>query len=457
MVCMTPGDDTLAAGGAAVRAADSGVVVEAPPGGDLLSDLLWRGLVAQSTDLESLREALAERPVTLYCGFDPTAASLHVGNLVPLLTLRRFQDAGHLPIGLVGGATGLIGDPSGRASERTLQDADVVAGWLAKIRAQLEVVLDFDGPHPASVVSNLDWTGDLGAIELLRDLGKHFSINTMLAKESVSTRLAEAGISYTEFSYMILQAYDFLELYRTRGCRLQIGGSDQWGNITAGLDLIRRVEGHDGPSAHALTVPLVVKADGEKFGKTAGGAVWLDPELTSPYAFYQFWLNTDDRDVVRFLRMFSLRPPTDLLEIEAEWVARPAGRAAQRALAEELTTLVHGAEETAKVLAASQALFGRGESNHLDASTLDAALREAPHVILPSGAEVPNVVDMLVATRLCESKGAARRAIKEGGAYVNNERVIDPDLVPMSPLAGDWVLLRRGKKAFAGVRLPVSE
>lgn len=427
---------------------------ELPATGDLLGELTWRGLIAQSTDQAELAAMLAEGPVTLYCGFDPTAASLHVGNLVPLLTLRRFQDAGHLPIGLVGGATGLIGDPSGRSTERTLQDTSVVSRWLDQIRAQLAIVLDFEGPHPATVVSNLDWTAPLTAIELLRDVGKHFSVNTMLAKESVSTRLAETGISYTEFSYMILQAYDFLELYRSHGCRLQIGGSDQWGNITAGLDLIRRVEGHQGPNAHALTVPLVVKADGEKFGKSAGGAVWLDARMTSPYAFYQFWLNTDDRDVVRFLRLFSMRPPVEILRIEQEWAANPAGRAAQRALAEELTALIHGTGEAAQVMAASQALFGRGELAALDAATLDAALTEAPHVILETDAEIPTVVDLLVATGLCESKGAARRAVKEGGAYLNNDRVSDPAFVPTASLAGGWLLLRRGKKSLAGVRLP---
>ncbi|MFZ1574457.1 MAG: tyrosine--tRNA ligase [Chromatiaceae bacterium] len=426
-----------------------------PPPNDFLAELRWRGLVAQATDEAALAEALGAGPITLYCGFDPTAASLHVGNLVPLLTLRRFQLAGHRPIGLVGGATGLIGDPSGRSTERTLQDLDVVATWLANIRAQLGIVLDFDGPSAATVVSNYDWTSQLTAIELLRDIGKHFSVNQMLAKESVSARLADAGISYTEFSYMILQANDYLELYRRHGCTLQIGGSDQWGNITAGLDLIRRVAGHDGPRAHALTVPLVTKADGSKFGKTAGGAVWLDGALTSPYAFYQFWINTDDRDIARFLRLFSLRPPAEIAELEEQSAQRPAARLAQRALAAEMTALLHSEAEAARVEEASRALFGRGDVASLDAATLDAALSEAPHTEVTS----PNagVVELLVASGLCESKGAARRAIGEGGAYLNNERVTDPDrtVTGADALAGGWVLLRRGKRSIAGARFPV--
>lgn len=430
------------------------LLADLPAAGDLLADLRWRGLVAQSTDEAALAAALAQGPITLYCGFDPTAPSLHVGNLVPLLTLRRFQLAGHRPIGLVGGATGLIGDPSGRSAERSLQDTDVVADWLALIRSQLDLVLDFDGPAPARVVSNLDWTESLSAIELLRDVGKHFSVNTMLAKESVATRLAENGISYTEFSYMILQAYDFLELYRSADCRLQIGGADQWGNITAGLDLIRRVEGRGSTPAHALTVPLVVKSDGAKFGKTAGGAIWLDAKMTSPYAFHQFWLNTDDRDVVRFLRLFSLRTPSEISQIIADWDDRRASRSAQRALADELTTLIHGAEETVRVIAAGKALFGQGDLAQLDAATLDAALAEAPHVVIAAGEPTPTVVDLLVATGLCESKGAARRAIKEGGAYLDNVRVLDADTVPQATLAGGWVLLRKGKRNLAGVRLP---
>ncbi|MFM2437635.1 MAG: hypothetical protein RLZ55_446 [Actinomycetota bacterium] len=425
---------------------------ELPPPGDLLADLRWRGLLAQTTDEQSLAASLTAGPVTLYCGFDPTAPSLHVGNLVPLLTLRRFQLAGHRPVGLVGGATGLIGDPSGRSAERTLAATDVVEGWVRLIRAQLEAVLDFQGSTAARIVSNLDWTSDLGAIELLRDVGKHFSVNAMLAKESVSARLSGEGISFTEFSYMILQSYDYLELYRRYGCTIQIGGSDQWGNITSGLDLIRRVEGHGGPKAHALTVPLVTKADGTKFGKTAGGAVWLSAELTSPYAFYQYWINTDDRDIGRFVRMFSLKPPEEIVGLEADAVARPAARIAQRALALELTALIHGDAEALRVEEASRALFGRGDVATLDAATLDAALAEAPHAEVP-GASAP-LVDLLVDCGLCDSKGAARRAVAEGGAYVNNTRATDPAMTvgPEHAIAGGWVLLRRGKRAIGGAR-----
>ena len=428
-----------------------GPIADLPADGDFLAELRWRGLVAQSTDDDALAEALRSGPMTLYCGFDPTAASLHVGNLVPLLTLRRFQDAGHRPIGLVGGATGLIGDPSGRSSERSLNSADVVEQWLANIRAQLALVLEFDGPAAAAVVSNYDWTARMTAIDLLRDIGKHFSVNQMLDKESVRARLEGPGISYTEFSYMVLQANDYLELYREHGCTLQIGGADQWGNITAGLDLIRRVTGHDGPRAHALTVPLVTKADGSKFGKTAGGAVWLSAELTSPYAFYQFWINTDDRDVGRFLRLFSLKPPVEIAELEAESASRPAARVAQRALAAELTGLIHSEAEAVRVEEASRALFGRGDVTALDAQTLTAALAEAPHADAGVG---DTVVDLLVATGLSPSKAAARRAIGEGGAYWNNARVTDVDAVVAASdaLAGGWALLRRGKRNIAGVR-----
>ncbi|MDQ1249311.1 MAG: tyrosyl-tRNA synthetase [Actinomycetota bacterium] len=427
--------------------------VPLPPEGDLLAELRWRGLVAQSTDDRALAEALADGPQTLYCGFDPTAASLHVGNLVPLLTLRRFQLAGHLPIGLVGGATGLIGDPSGRSSERNLNSVEIVEAWLANIRAQLAVVLEFDGPAAASVVSNYDWTAQLSAIDLLRDVGKHFSVNQMLDKESVRARLEGPGISYTEFSYMVLQANDYLELYRSRRCTLQIGGADQWGNITAGLDLIRRVMGHEGPKAHALTVPLVTKSDGSKFGKTAGGAVWLSADLTSPYAFYQFWINTDDRDVGRFLRLFSLRPPAEIVALEQASLARPAARLGQRALAEELTSLIHSPAEAARVEEASRALFGRGDTATLDGATLTAALTETPHAEVVGDQSVP-VVDLLLQTGLCESKGAARRAVGEGGVYVNNVRVSDNDAViaTADALADGWVVLRRGKRSVAGVR-----
>lgn len=423
-----------------------------PESGDLLDDLRWRGLIAQTTDVEALAEDLARAPLTLYCGFDPTAPSLHVGNLVPLLMLRRFQDAGHRVIGLVGGATGLIGDPSGRNSERSLNDEQTVNEWLDQIRAQLAVVLDMSGANAAEVVSNYTWTAQMSAIDLLRGVGKHFSVNQMLAKESVSARLAGEGISYTEFSYMVLQANDYLELYRNQGCTLQIGGSDQWGNITAGLDLIRRVEGHDGPRAHALTVPLVTRADGAKFGKTAGGAVWLNAEMTTPYAFFQFWLNTDDRDVANYLKFFSLKPPAEIQQILEESAQAPAARIAPRALAREMTALIHGAEQAERVERAGMALFGRDDVHALDETTLAAALAEAPHARVPVGV---SVVDALVAVGLSESKGAARRAIREGGAYVNNERITDEAAVlgDGDRLSGGWVLLRRGKRLIGGVEL----
>ena len=414
----------------------------------LLDDLEWRGLIAQTTDREALAEALSAGPVTLYGGFDPTAPSLHVGNLVPLLTLRRFQLAGHRPLALVGGATGLIGDPSGRSAERSLNTDDVVADWVSRIRGQVEQFLDFDGDAAALVVNNLDWTRDVSAITLLRDVGKHFSVNQMLQKESVSARLNGQGISYTEFSYMVLQAFDFLELHRRHGCALQLGGSDQWGNITAGLDLIRKV---DAAHAHGLTVPLVTKADGTKFGKTAGGAIWLDREQTSPYAFFQFWLNTDDRDVVRFLKLFTFLSRDEIDELAASAHERPQAREAQRALARAVTTLVHGAGECAAVEAAAAALFGRGELGSLDEATLSHALHEAGSAVLEG--PTPSIVDLLVLSGLCESRSAARRAVKEGGAYLNNERVADEEFVPSDDafVAGRWLVLRRGKRNVAGV------
>ncbi|GII95282.1 tyrosine--tRNA ligase [Sinosporangium siamense] len=418
---------------------------------DILDELAWRGLIAQSTDIDALRESLAEGPITVYCGFDPTAPSLHVGNLVPLLTLTRFQRAGHRPIGLVGGATGLIGDPSGRNSERALNTADVVADWVSRIRVQVEKFLSFDeGPTSAALVSNLDWTGPLTAIDFLRDVGKHFPVNRMLAREAVSARLAGEGLSYTEFSYQILQANDYLELHRRRGCSLQIGGSDQWGNITAGCDLIRRVEGHH---VHALTVPLITKADGTKFGKTAGGAVWLDPEMTTPYAFYQFWLNADDRDVVKFLKIFSFRSREEIEALEKETADRPAARVAQRALAEEFTTLMHGADECAAVIAASKALFGQGALGELPERTLAAALAELPGVTAPAlGA---TFIDLLAESGLVESKSAARRAVKEGGAYLNNVKITDEGYVPVAEdlIHGRFLVLRRGKRSLGAVEL----
>ncbi|MEO3814640.1 tyrosine--tRNA ligase [Sphaerisporangium sp. B11E5] len=417
---------------------------------DILDDLAWRGLIAQSTDIDALRAAMDTGPITVYCGFDPTAPSLHVGNLVPLLALTRMQRAGHRAIGLVGGATGLIGDPSGKSEERSLNSADVVAEWVGRIRVQVEKFLDLSEESGAVLVSNLDWTAGMSAIDFLRDVGKHFPVNRMLARESVSARLAGEGLSYTEFSYQILQANDYLELYRRHGCTLQIGGSDQWGNITAGCDLIRRVES---THVHALTVPLITKADGTKFGKTAGGAVWLDPQLTSPYAFYQFWLNSDDRDVVKFLKIFSFRSREEIEALEKSVAERPAAREAQRALAEEFTTLLHGPEECAAVIAASRALFGQGSLTDLPEHTLAAALSEVPNATVPAlGAPL---VDLMVESGLAESKSAARRAIKEGGAYVNNIKITDESHAPTGEdlIHSRHLVLRRGKRSIAAIQV----
>jgi len=414
-------------------------------GAAVLDDLAWRGLIAQSTEESALRRDLAAGPLTYYCGFDPTAPSLHVGNLVQILTLRRFQLAGHRPLALVGGATGLIGDPKPTA-ERQLNDLEVVAGWVQRIRGQIEPYLDFSGPNAAVMVNNLDWTAPMSAIDLLRDVGRHFRVNRMLAKEAVSARLnSESGISYTEFSYQILQGMDFLELYRRYGCLLQTGGSDQWGNLTAGTELVRKVTG---TSVHALATTLLTKSDGSKFGKTETGTVWLDPALTSPYAFFQFWLGADDRDVVRYLHTFSFRPREELEELAAQTQTRPQARAAQRALAEELTTLVHGQDELARVQAASAALFGGGALEELDAATLTAALAEAPSTTI-SGPP-PALVDLL-ADALAVSRSEARRAVRDGGAYLNNRKIEDEAAIPQEQ---DWLherflVLRRGKRTVA--------
>jgi tyrosyl-tRNA synthetase len=422
---------------------------------DILDELKWRGLVALSTDEDALRAAFAAGPVTFYVGFDPTAPSLHHGHMVQLLTARRLQHAGHRPLALVGGSTGLIGDPN-PDRERTLNDPDVVASWVKRIKRQVEPFFEFAGPNAARIVNNLDWTAPLSAIEFLRDIGQHFRINKMLAKEAVSVRLSsEIGIGYPEFSYQILQALDYLELYRRYGCTLQTGGSDQWGNLTAGVELIRRVEGK---AVHALATPLLSKADGSKYGKTAGGAVWLDPDMLSPYGFYQFWLNLDDADVPSHLRIMSFRSREEIEELEKLTAERPAARAAQRALAEELTTLVHGADETAKVTAASQALFGQGLLADLDEPTLAGALAETSTPRIEAGAELPSYVDMFVTAGLAPSRSAARRMIAEGGAYVNNSRLdpeTDPDASPTDDelLYGRWLVLRRGKRTVGGVEL----
>jgi tyrosyl-tRNA synthetase len=420
---------------------------------ELLDDLQWRGLIAQSTDLGALREALDAGPVTFYVGFDPTAPSLHHGHLVQVLTARRLQQAGHRPLALVGGSTGLIGDPRPSA-ERTLNTKETVAAWVDNIRAQIEPFLSFDGDNAAVMVNNLDWTAPMSAIDFLRDVGKHFRVNKMITKDAVAARLhSEQGISYTEFSYQLLQGLDFLELYRRHGCTLQFGGSDQWGNLTAGLDLIHRVE-H--APVHAFATPLLTKSDGTKFGKTEGGALWLDPALTSPYAFFQFWLNTDDSDVISFLKVLSSRSREQIEELEKAVAERPQAREAQRALAEELTALVHGDQERDAVVAASQALFGRGELDRLDGATLAASLAELPQAEaeLIAG-ELPAVVDLFTAAGLAPSKSAARRAVAEGGAYLNNVRVTDEEARPTAAdlLAGEWLVLRRGKRSLAAVRV----
>jgi tyrosyl-tRNA synthetase len=439
---------------------------------DIIDDLAWRGLIALSTDLDDVRKAFDAELVTFYGGFDPTAPSLHIGNLVLLLTMRRLQLAGHRPIGLVGGATGLIGDPSGKSAERTLNPRDVVADWVARIAAEIGRFLDFTpGPAGAIAVSNLDWTGELSAIDLLRDIGKHFPVNQMLSREVVRARLEQGGLSYTEFSYQILQANDFLELHRRHGCTLQIGGSDQWGNLVSGVDLIRRVTGN---SVHAFATPLITKPDGTKYGKTEGDAVWLSSEMMSPYAFYQFWLNRTDVETPGLLRVFSLRSRAEIEDLERELAERPAARTAQRALADEVTTLVHGADETAKVTAAARALFGQGDLRELDGPTLAGAFNEIPLAVanpaltgweahrlgdasrplggLAAGDRL-TVAELMAACGITDSKSAARRVISEGGAYLNNVKISDVDEVPADGdfLHGKYLVLRRGKRTVGGI------
>ncbi|WCZ34500.1 MULTISPECIES: tyrosine--tRNA ligase [Corynebacterium] len=414
---------------------------------NIIDELTWRGLINQSTDLDSLREA-TETPITLYCGFDPTGPSLHAGHLVPLLMLRRFQEAGHTPIVLAGGATGMIGDPRD-VGERSMNSADTVKDWAGRISGQLQRFVHFDGDNAAKLVNNNDWTKDLGVIEFLRDIGKHFSLSTMLGRETVKRRLENDGISYTEFSYMLLQANDFVQLRREHDCILQIGGGDQWGNLVAGVDLNRRI---DGAQTHALTVPLVTDSEGKKFGKsTGGGSLWLDPEMTSPYTWYQYFVNTADADVIRYLRWFTFLDQEELARLEVEVAERPFKREAQRRLAQEMTDLVHGVEAREAVELASQALFGRAELSDLDEATLAASVSETD-VFEFSGETT--IVDLLVGAGLADSKGAARRSIKEGGAYVNNVRIEDEAWAPTEDdfLHGSWLVLRRGKKNFAGAK-----
>jgi tyrosyl-tRNA synthetase len=461
---------------------------------DIIEELSWRGLLAVSTDLDELRAALASGQVTAYIGFDPTAPGMHIGNLVQLLTLRRLQLAGHRPIGLVGGATGLIGDPSGKSAERTLNSREVVAQWTSRLRAEVERILDFSpGPSSAFLVSNLDWTQDLPTLDFLRDIGKHFSVNQMLARESVRARLEGGGISYTEFSYQLLQAMDYLELHRRYGCALQVGGSDQWGNLVSGVDLIRRVEG---ATVHALATPLITKPDGTKYGKTEDGAIWISPDLMSPYAFYQFWINRSDAEVGGLLRVFTFRTREEIAELELATAERPAAREAQRVLARDVTTLVHGAAEYERADAASRALFGQGDLEALDEATLAAALDEVPATAVqvaaplqmvvdangsggaaarggaltarpsvlshagPVRAEsrIPAVSELMARTGIVASKSAARRAIAEGGAYLNNRRVTDADEVPAAQdlLHGRFLVLRRGRRTVGGVEVLVS-
>jgi tyrosyl-tRNA synthetase len=440
---------------------------------DIIDELQWRGLIAVSTDLDELRKALDSGQVTAYCGFDPTAPGLHIGNLVQLLTLRRLQLAGHRPIGLVGGATGLIGDPSGKSAERALNPAGTVAGWVERIRGEVSRFLDFDAAESSAlIVSNLDWTGPMHVLVFLRDIGKHFSVNRMLDRESVKARLEAGGISYTEFSYQLLQAMDFLELHRRYGCTLQLGGSDQWGNLVAGVDLIRRVEG---TSVHALATPLITKPDGTKYGKTEGGAIWLSADLMSPYAFYQFWLNVSDAEVPGLLRVFSFKSRDEIDQLARESAERPAARLGQRALAEELTTLVHGADEARRAIAASRALFGQGSLADLDERTLAAVAAEVraaqvpapggaghpPEILGRSGAasttglSLPPVANLMVAAGIVPTVSAARRAIAEGGAYLNNQRVTDVNATPGTGdlVHGRYLILRRGKRTVGAVEV----
>jgi len=411
----------------------------------LFEDLQARGLVHDATDAPELARALARGGMTLYCGFDPTAESLHIGNLVPLTALMRFQRAGHRPIALVGGATGMIGDPSGKSEERNLLDEASIGRNIAGIRAQLERFLDFGGKNPARLLNNADWFRDLRFIDFLRETGKHFSVGGMLAKESVKTRVSGAGISYTEFSYMILQAYDFLYLFDQEKCALQVGGSDQWGNITAGIELIRRVRGKP---AHGLTFPLITTAAGAKFGKTEAGNLWLDPERTSPYRFYQYWIQTDDRDVGRFLRYFTFLSLEEIAGVEEAHLAKPEERGGQRRLAREATLLVHGEDAAQSAERASQILFG-GALEGIAERDLLAAAEEVPRTARPGGADLP-LVDTLVETGLCRSKSMARKDLQGGGIYVNNRRIAEEDaaLSRGDLLFGRYVLLRKGKKNY---------
>ncbi len=412
---------------------------------DVLTELQWRGLVAISTDEAELRKALTSGMITYYCGFDPTAASLHLGNLVQLLTLRRLQLAGHRPLALIGGSTGLVGDPRPTA-ERTLNTRELVAEWVDRLGTQASRFLSFEGANAAQLVNNLDWTAPLSAIDFLREVGKYFRVGKMLAKDAVSARLnSEHGISYTEFSYQILQGYDFLELFRRYDCVLQTGGSDQWGNLTSGTDLIHKAEGK---SAHALATPLITNSDGQKFGKSEGNAVWLDEDLTSPYAFYQFWLNVEDADVIDRLKVFTFLTRVEIEDLAKQTAEAPHLRAAQKRLALEVTTLVHSNEQAEAAIAASAALFGQGDLANLDPATLRAALSALPSAIAPIGTPI---AQLLLDTGLVASLSAGRRAIAEGGVYLNNDKVTEEAAEWNQLLHAEFAVLRRGKKTLAGL------
>ncbi|MES9683166.1 tyrosine--tRNA ligase [Gottfriedia acidiceleris] len=416
---------------------------------NILQDLEFRGLINQMTDEEGLQKLLSEESVSLYCGFDPTGDSLHIGHLLPVLMLKRFQVAGHKPIGVVGGATGMIGDPSGKKAERTLNTADTVKMFSERIRTQLLPFLNFEGENAAKVVNNFDWTGELDVITFLRDIGKNFGLNYMLAKDSVASRL-EAGISFTEFSYMILQSYDFLKLYQDHNCKLQIGGSDQWGNITAGMELIRKTE--EDSKAFGLTVPLVTKADGSKFGKTEGGAVWLDPEKTTPYEFYQFWINTDDRDVVKYLKYFTFLSKEEILDLEKQFNEAPEQRVAQKALAAEVTKLVHGEEALDQAIKITEALFS-GSVKELTAAEIKQGFKDVPSFNLSETEK--GLVDLLVEAKISPSKRQAREDVQNGAVYVNGDRIQDVAtvLTKQDAIEEQFIIIRRGKKKYHLVTL----
>ncbi|MGG0382858.1 tyrosine--tRNA ligase [Priestia filamentosa] len=413
---------------------------------NLIEDLQYRGLINQMTDEEGLTKLLAEESVTLYCGFDPTADSLHIGHLLPILMLKRFQEAGHRPLPLVGGATGLIGDPSGKKAERTLNEKEVVDLWVERIKEQLSRFLEFkEGDNAAKMTNNYDWVGNMDVVSFLRDIGKNFGLNYMLAKDTVQSRI-ETGISFTEFTYMILQSLDFLRLYQNEGCRLQIGGSDQWGNITSGLELIRKSE--ENAKAYGLTVPLVTKSDGTKFGKTEGGAVWLDSEKTSPYEFYQFWINTDDRDVIKYIKYFTFLSHEEIEELDRKTKEEPEQRAAQKALAEEMTKLVHNEKALEQAIRISQALF-KGDIQALTGAEIKQGFKDVPTFEVKKDEEI-GLIDLLVSAKISPSKRQAREDIGNGAVYINGEREQDlqKTLSAEDRIDGEFTVIRRGKKKY---------